>query len=117
MSQPPPTTPSKPAPSGRRRSPIIRLPLRVALRRTVLVSLAAAILLFGVLTAQMAVGRDPGLSVAGQTGDARRTTNLVSSPVPASTESEEQDDDAPASVPTPIPQPVPTPAPVQTSTS
>jgi hypothetical protein len=117
MSQPPPT-PTATAPSGRRRAPVIRLPLGVALQRTVLASLAAAILLFGVLTAQMAVGNDPGLSAAAQPGDVRRSTDLVSSPVPASTESEEPDDDeAPALVPAPAPQPVPAPAPVQTSTS
>lgn len=45
------------------RSRISRLPLRLAVRRTVAVSIAAAVILFGALTAQMVAGQDPSMGV------------------------------------------------------
>ena len=91
------------------RPPLARISRRTALIRTALLSVAVAIVLFGVLTLQMALGNDPAIG----TGTGRSSSNA---PVAASTGPV-----ASTVVPSPpIPAPqvsIPTPTPVQTSVS
>lgn len=95
-----------------------RLPLSVALRRTVAASVAAAVLLFGVLTVQMAIGHDPTLS-SSAAADTPRSSATDGGLIGFLTSDDEGDDDESDDEGTvaPTPQPLPAPAPVQTSTS
>ena len=78
--------------------PLPRISRRTALVRIALLSLVAAIILFGVLTLQMALGKDPAIGAG--------PTVVASTPPPT------------PQVSTPTPQvSIPTPTPVQTSAS
>ena len=97
--------------SGRRtyKAPLSRISRTAALIRTALLSVTVAIVLFGVLTLQMALGNDPAIG-AGRNGS---PANAPAAPRPASTAST-----ALPSIPSPAPQvSIPTPTPVQTSVS
>lgn len=97
---PPPQAPTPPPPARRRRPPVRKLALSTALLRTIAISAVVVALVFGGLTLQMALGRDPAIGPGGST--AAQPAQAVTS-----------DDDEVA-----LPQQtVPAPAPVQTSTS
>lgn len=94
---------------------VSRLPLRVALKRSIVASVAAFALLMGVLSVRMAMGNDPELGPKLAAGK---------QPAPALSEQVEPEDGsgvvivAPqSSTPAPVTQPAPAPAPVQTTTS
>ena len=108
--------------------PVRRLPLRVALRRSILASVAAFAILMAVLSVQMAAGSDPtlGPKLAARKQGAASTSERAPAPtlVTLPSEGEESDDGATVvTVPVapapsaPVTQPAPAPAPVQTTTS
>ena len=110
--------------------PIRRLPLRVALKRSMLACIAAFALLMAVLSVRMAAGDDPAL---GPKLDARKHGASAEPKAPApsvatvltipSGEEESEDGAGIVTVPVapapsaPTTQPAPAPAPVQTTTS
>jgi hypothetical protein len=107
--------------------PVRRLPLRVALRRSILASFAAFAILMAVLSVRMAAGNDPTLGPKLAAGK-QDTSATPPAPAPAvvtlpSDEGESDDGAAVVTVPVapapsaPVTQPAPTPAPVQTTTS
>ena len=99
------------------RGPVPRLPLRVALKRSIAVSAVAFALLMAVLTVRMAAGDDPAL------GPKIVTQTPEPAPLASTGEDGEEDEEAAVAVvvqsapPSPATQPAPAPAPVQTTTS
>ena len=98
--------------------PVRRLPLRVALKRSILASVVAFTILMAVLSVQMAAGNDPllGPKLAARTH--RASSNSNPAPTVVTVPSDEEDGATVVTVPSaPVTQPAPAPAPVQTSTS
>ena len=106
-----------------RAKPVSRLPLSLALKRTIVASVVAFALLMGVLTVQMAIGSDPALGPKLASRGQRSASDLQSQAVAPVQEGEFDDGAAVVTVPVqpstaaPVTQPAPAPAPVQTSTS
>lgn len=115
---PPPSRITEPA---RRPLPVRRIPLGVAVRRTIAAAAVATALLFGGLALQMERGQDPALG-SGSVGSSSQPSPPVSasSPVVTSEESDDGGDDGgtiTVQTQTQTQAPAPAPAPVQTSTS
>ena len=89
---------------------VSRLPLRVALKRSIVASVAAFALLMGVLSVRIAMGNDPQLgpklAARGQRSSSSDSRSQAVVPVPVQ-----------PSTAAPVTQPAPAPAPVQTTTS
>lgn len=86
---------------------VARLPLRVALKWSIALSVMATVFLIAVLSVRMAQGRDPALGPK-LADRPQASTHVVTIPVPSPPE--------PAVAP-PATAPAPPPAPVQTTTS
>jgi hypothetical protein len=106
--------------------PVRRLPLRVALRSSILASVAAFAILMAVLSVRMAAGNDPALGpkLAARKQGAASTPKRAPAPtvVTIPSDGEESDDGAtvvtvPVAPSAAVTQPAPAPAPVQTTTS
>lgn len=107
--------------------PVRRLPLRVALRRSILAGVAAFAILMAVLSVRMAAGNDPALRPKLAAGERRSSAaSPARAPAVVTLPSEEGESDDGVTVVTvpvapapsaPVTQPAPTPAPVQTTTS
>jgi hypothetical protein len=102
---------------------VSRLPLRVALKRSIVASVAAFALLMGVLSVRMAMGNDPQLGPKLAARGQRSSSDLRSHATAPVQEGEFDDGAAVVTVPVqpstaaPVTQPAPAPAPVQTTTS
>jgi len=107
--------------------PVSRLPLRIAIWRSIVASVVAFALLMGVLSVRMAIGSDPALGpklVAGGQRSGSDARSQTPAAAPTLSEEGEPDDEggllivpAQPSTPAPVTQPAPAPAPVQTTTS
>jgi hypothetical protein len=93
-----------------RAKPVSRLPLGLALKRSIVASVVAFALLMGVLSVRMAIGSDPALAPKlasrGQRSSSSDSRSQAVAPVPVQ-----------PSTAAPVTQPAPAPAPVQTTTS
>ncbi len=105
-----------------RAKPVSRLPLRLALKRSIVASVVAFALLMGVLSVRMAIGSDPALGPKLASRGQRSSDSRSQVVVPVQ-EGEFDDGSAVVTVPVqpstaaPVTQPAPAPAPVQTTTS
>lgn len=111
---PPPPSPDHEQPRKRRAGKrVARMPLGLAMRRTIVASVVVAVLIFAGLTMQMTRGGDPALGSQTATNpeDAASSTSLVES------DDDDGDDDDDESGGYIAPEQAPAPAPVQTQAS
>lgn len=114
---PPPPPEEVPARKSKPTRRIPRVPLRLAVRKTVAASVVVAALLFAGLTLQMARGDDPGLGSRQTTSPSRDVSPLSVLNEDDYGDDDGDDDDGDDEGGASVTQQVPLPTPVQTQTS